>query len=247
MNKFFGVNFEFDRKKFNSKLNDLIHFNFPAYLCIVDSNVLAISSTSSKYRFILNSAKLNSCDGSFISFLLRIIYKKSFNTYTGPELFEDYISRPYKHLLLGGAHENYLEVVKKAVNNRCSVNNFNYLNIPFSSVENFDYIEIAKKINKVQPQIIWVGLGAPKQEIFMYKLLPFLNYGVMIGVGAAFSFYTGKFRRSKTSFFSLNFTWYHRVLSEPKKQSRRMLFIVLIFPFLFISECFKSIFPYRKW
>ena len=62
---------------------------------------------------------------------------------------------------------------------------------PFLNVEDFDYLKISKLINQNKPDIIWIGLGAPKQEIFMSKLLPHIDSGLMIGVGAAFNFYSG--------------------------------------------------------
>ena len=58
-------------------------------------------------------------------------------------------------------------------------------------VESFNYLEISKLINQNKPDIIWIGLGAPKQEVFMSKLLPHIDSGLMLGVGAAFNFYSG--------------------------------------------------------
>ena len=70
--------------------------------------------------------------------------------------------------------------------------NIQAISLPFMPVENFDYQSIANKINKIEPDIIWVSLGAPKQEIFMNKIKPLLNHGVLFGIGAAFNFYIGK-------------------------------------------------------
>ena len=79
----------------------------------------------------------------------------------------------------------------KLVNNFKNKTLISYYVPKIGSVESFNYDLISQKINDTKPDFIWVGLGAPKQEIFMSKLEPFINKGLMIGVGAAFNFYNG--------------------------------------------------------
>ena len=64
------------------------------------------------------------------------------------------------------------------------------MKLPFCNVEDFDYPN-SRMIDEMVPDIIWVALGALKQEIFMSRLKPYLKKGVMIAVGAAFKFYSG--------------------------------------------------------
>lgn len=66
-----------------------------------------------------------------------------------------------------------------------------FYELPFLRVEEFDYPAIAKMIEDDGADIIWVALGAPKQEQFMARLNPYLKRGVQIAVGAAFKFYSG--------------------------------------------------------
>lgn len=66
-----------------------------------------------------------------------------------------------------------------------------FVELPFRKVEEFDYPEIARMVEADGADIIWVALGAPKQEIFMSRLKPYLHQGVMIAVGAAFKFFSG--------------------------------------------------------
>ena len=75
-----------------------------------------------------------------------------------------------------------------------------FYELPFCDVEDFDYQNIAQMIEKDKAEIIWIALGAPKQEIFMNRLQPHLRKGVMIAVGAVFKFYSG----SITSFLRNN-------------------------------------------
>jgi N-acetylglucosaminyldiphosphoundecaprenol N-acetyl-beta-D-mannosaminyltransferase len=236
MNKYFNINLELDQLNFHNYINKLIYSNESSYVCVVDSNVLALSFENINYRDVLNNANLNSCDGSSLIFILRLIHKKKFKTYTGPEIFNYYINKPYKHLIIGNTltvYKSVLDVTKK----KCGqIENIYHLDLPFNSIENFDYNGIANYINELQPQLIWVSLGAPKQEYFMSILKPLINKGVMIGIGAALSFYTGDFKRSKTTLFSLNFTWVIRLFTEPVKQFKRLIIIIYTLPKIIKSE-----------
>ena len=109
--------------------------------------------------------------------------------------------------------------------------------LPFKSVEDFDYKSIADDINNDNPDIIWVSLGAPKQEYFMFNLLPCLNRGIMFGFGATFNFNAGKISKEKRAtdwMRSLMLEWLYRAFERPEKNVPRYwsslrLFLVLIY------------------
>lgn len=67
-----------------------------------------------------------------------------------------------------------------------AVSDMQFVELPFCHVDDFDYLSIAKLIKEDGVDIIWVSLGAPKQETFMYRLKPYLEKGVMISVGVVF-------------------------------------------------------------
>ena len=101
----------------------------------------------------------------------------------------------------------------------------------------FDYKEIAEVIEEDKADIIWVALGAPKQEIFMSKLKPYLKHGVMIAVGAAFKFYSGiDVKRAPEWMVKNHLEFVYRIFCEPKKQLKRCGWIVITLPMLLISE-----------
>ncbi|WP_301921455.1 WecB/TagA/CpsF family glycosyltransferase, partial [Ferruginibacter sp.] len=114
------------------------------------------------------------------------------------------------------------------------------LSLPFLPVENFDYQLIAAQINSIAPDIIWVSLGAPKQEIFMNKILPFLNRGIMFGIGAAFNFYIGALNIPRFKIGSLKFIWVNRLFNEPRKLIKRLLPYIAMMPRLYFAERKKA-------
>lgn len=136
---------------------------------------------------------MNSCDGSSIAFLINKIYNTEYSALKGLTIFKKLITSDKKQVLLGGDAESatiLLEKLKDGDQGQPLV----VISLPFRKVENFGYKSIADQLNKIQPDIIWVSLGAPKQEKFMYNLQPYLNSGVMFGIGAEINFYIGQIK-----------------------------------------------------
>lgn len=117
------------------------------------------------------------------------------------------------------------------------INGMTFYELPFRNVDEFDYPAIAEMVKKDGADIIWVALGAPKQEIFMSKLLPYLDRGVMIAVGAAFKFFSGvEAARAPQWMVKLHLEFVYRIFREPKKQIRRCWGIISTLPKLLIEE-----------
>jgi N-acetylglucosaminyldiphosphoundecaprenol N-acetyl-beta-D-mannosaminyltransferase len=236
MNKYFNVLLEFDANKIRNKIEYNILHNKKGYVCVVDANVLTISKKDLSYRNIINNSIINTCDGSSIAFFAGLLHNNKFNTWSGPDIFTYYIKKNYKHLLLGSNNDIFNDIKCKLISNNINYDNIHFLPLPFKSVNDFDYFEIAHKVNEYKPDIIWVSLGAPKQEIFMSKLILLLNQGILFGIGAAFNFYTGKIKVPKLKIANLNFTWLIRLFFEPKKQITRIIPYLLLLPILIYNE-----------
>lgn len=239
MNNYFGINLEFDPNKIHQLIAKAISDNQKGYICVVDGNVLTIAQKNQVYRTIINNSLVNTCDGSSIAWLAGKIYKKDFRALTGPEIFSKYIESPYKQILLGSTNTIVKKIKIKLKSKGFEYNHIQYIPVPFLSVDKFNYSEIADEINKLNPDIIWVSLGAPKQEIFMSKILPFIDKGVMFGIGAAFNFYIGEISIPRKRKGALQFIWLNRIFHEPKKQLKRILPYIAILPKLMVYEKMK--------
>lgn len=83
---------------------------------------------------------------------------------------------------------------------------------------------VINHINEQRPHILWVGLGAPKQEIWMYDHKDNLNVSVTVGVGAAFDFLSGNIREAPRFIQKVGFEWLYRLLREPRRLWKRYVF-----------------------
>ena len=232
MKEYFKVLLEFNHKK----LEDLIQkkaFNDKGYCCFVVLKSLVYSRKNPSFRKILNNAVINSCDGSYIATAASKIHGRKLKQYIGPDLFNKFILNDGTHIILGSTPEIYQKIINK-INSKNS--NLKYIDLPFKGVDEFNYYEISKKINDLKPNYIWVSLGAPKQEIFMSKILPFLNSGMMIGVGAALNYFSGEIRDIPAWSKKFQIVWVYRLITEPRKQFKRLKSIFLNFPQIIIEE-----------
>ena len=229
----FNIHIEFSPQILRNTIEQHIRDHEKAYVCVVDGNVLTMAQMDLQYRKIVQNATINTCDGSSIAMMANKIYGTNYQAYSGPDIFEYYIEKPYKHLLIGNTSQK-VEQIKAKVKEKGLNLDMQHIDVPFVPVEKFDYKGIAKQINKIKPDIVWVSLGAPKQEMFIYNIFPYIEQGVFLGIGAAFNFYTGDIRNNKKEVGGVRLIWLERIFKEPKKQwSRAWRYIITIPKILF--------------
>lgn len=231
----FNIQIEFNHDVFRKAIEECANNNGKGYVCVVDGNVLSKTHHDIEYRTVVNNALVNTCDGSSIATMANIIYGTKFSAFNGPNVFKHFIESKYKQVLVGNTEE-VVKKIRNKVRKKGITNELMHVDVPFCKVEDFDYQEIASRINKIQPDIIWVSLGAPKQEQFMNRLLPYLDKGVMFGIGAAFNYYIGVLKPSKNP----HFMWVKRMFQEPQKQKGRAWNYIKVLPSIYIDEIKKK-------
>jgi N-acetylglucosaminyldiphosphoundecaprenol N-acetyl-beta-D-mannosaminyltransferase len=94
---------------------------------------------------------------------------------------------------------------------------------PFRALTQAEESELIARINECKPDMIWVGIGTPKQDKFMRRYLREFDTHVMFGVGAAFDFHTGRIRDCSEWVKRAGLQWVHRLIQDPKRLWRRYL------------------------
>jgi len=236
-----NLNLSKNKKELTNKINDFFYPEKPkGYCCVVNANIIVECFKNKSYEAIIRKAVFNTCDGINVKRIYNLTQKSKINLYTGPDLFNDLVFKDhcYKHYFLGGK-ESILNGLKENISSKnIDVNEKSFYSPPFLSADSFDYISIAALINKQNPDIIWIGLGAPKQEVFMHHLLPHINKGLMIGVGAAFNFYSGldEYKRAPDFMVKLHLEWLFRAFQEPNRIIKRQLKNLLYLPLIIFNE-----------
>ena len=239
MDNYFKINFEFDKEIIHKIIQSSIDTGISGYVCSVDSNNLISANSNPSHLEALNGATVNLCDSAWIPLFVNLIYKTKYENYTGADLFLEYVNlKKYRQFFLGSTPD----VLEGLRNRLCqidpSIAQMRFETLPFRKVDDFDYPAIAKMINEDNSDIIWVSLGAPKQEQFMFLLKPFLNRGVMFGFGAIFNFNAGitKQKRAPRWMIRIKMEWLFRIFQEPKRMARRYWNVFISFPKIMIEE-----------
>jgi len=239
MRKYFNVPIEFDKQKVDAIIQTTIVNKGKGFVCSVEANIIATANLNAGFHNVVSNALVNICDGSMLATILSRVHGKKLKPYIGADLFVDYVHLcRYKQFFIGNTREvlNGLRENLSKVDPAIAYMPFEEL--PFRRVEDFDYAGIATMINAHKPDIIWVSLGAPKQEEFMYRLLPYLDQGVMFGFGAIFNFNsgTGPVKRAPKLLLKLKSEWLYRAFEQPKKNIPRYWRFMRQLPKLVIIE-----------
>ena len=195
-----------------------------AYVCVADGNVLVQVHKDPAYRTVVQGALFSICDSSWVPVYLKRLYGFKPEQYCGSDIFRDLTgARKYTMAFLGASREvlDALRAELSKVDPRIS--DMLFLELPFAKAEDFDYEGIAATVNAAGPDIVWVALGAPKQEFFAARLTPLLHRGVVIPVGAVFNFRAGLgIKRAPDWMVKMHLEFLYRLFSEPRKQLRRV-------------------------
>lgn len=240
--KYFNINYEMDRAEVHRAIERKVKEDKADYICVADGVILNIANRKPEYLKVVNGGMFAICDSSYVPLYLRWIYGRHYEQYCGSQIFIDIIrSRKYRMIFMGTS-QNTLDGLKENLKKENpEVEGMQFVELPYKAVEDFDYEGIAKEIEADGVDIIWVALGAPKQEIFMSKLKPHLKRGVMIAVGAAFKFYSGTdVKRAPQWMIKCHLEFVHRIFKEPKKQLKRCSMILLTLPQLLVEETMRK-------
>lgn len=238
MNTYFNIRYEFDKSQVHTSISACLMRRESDYICVADGVILNIANRNPDYLKVVNGGMFSICDSSYVPLYLKWLYDRKYPQYCGSQILIDIVrSRKYRMIFMGTSQSILNELRRNLNQENPDVATMQFIELPFRKVENFDYETIARMIETDHADIIWVALGAPKQELFMSKLKPFLSHGVMIAVGAAFKFYSGvDVKRAPSWMVRNHLEFIYRIFSEPKKQLKRCGWIVATLPGLLYGE-----------
>ena len=238
MNTYFNIRYEFDRAAVHGAIARQIASGQADYICVADGVILNTVNRDEAYRRVVDGGMFAICDSSYVPLYLRLLYGRRYSQYCGSDIFRDIVSqRRYRMAFLGTDQATLYALREQLGRLNPDVGQMLFYELPFCAVDDFDYPAIARMLAADGADIVWVALGAPKQEIFMSKLKPHLEHGVMIAVGAAFKFFSGQGeRRAPQWMLRHHLEFVYRIFSQPRKQLRRCALIVSTLPSLLFHE-----------
>ncbi len=188
-------------------------------VCIVNVHTLVSASRDSRLAAVMDNAALNTIDGQPLRWYANLVLKAGLDDRVcGPELMLRAIERGladgWKHYLLGGTDEVLAALVGRLKDRFPGIEIAGAESPPFRALSESERSKMLQRINASGADILWVGLGAPKQEFWISEHLHAMRVPVAVGVGAAFDFHAGNIARAPAWMQRHGLEWLFRVLND---------------------------------
>ena len=205
---------------------------------VVASNVHSVVTAAFDDRFqtVANDADMVTCDGAPVTWMLRQLGAPEQRRINGPDLMWRYFAaeapKGGKIYLYGGTPEALQKLQARIEAEFPGLQVVGTHSPPFRPATHQEDLDDVLRINDSGAHVVFVGLGCPKQELWMAQHRGRVH-AVMIGVGAAFEYHAGIQPRAPEWMQHHGLEWAHRLASEPRRLWRRYLFTNI--PFLFMG------------
>lgn len=196
------------------------------YICVSNVHTTVMAYRDEAYRKVQNGGAMALPDGQPLSIVSRKRGFKEAQRVPGPDLMPRILKlseeKGYTHYFYGSTEKTLAELKKAMLEAYPKLQIAGMYSPPFRTLTEEEDNQIVQRINDARPDFIWVALGAPKQENWMYQHQNRVN-GLMIGVGAAFDFLAGTTKRAPIWMQKLCMEWVFRIFQDPKRMLPRYL------------------------
>jgi N-acetylglucosaminyldiphosphoundecaprenol N-acetyl-beta-D-mannosaminyltransferase len=197
------------------------------YVCFVSVHGLMESLRDPQIAKSYKDASLRLPDGAPVAWVGWLQGERNMRRVAGPEMMLDVFADPRlkeaTHYLYGG-EPGVADLLRTRLLERFpEARIVGIWEPPFRDLNASEEERFLREVHEVKPDIMWVGLGCPKQEIFMRRYIGKLDTTLMFGVGAAFDFHTGRLQDSPVWVKRAGMQWFHRLLQDPRRLWKRYL------------------------
>lgn len=227
--KMFNINIDnITTEECLNKIDKFINDGSFHYLVTPNVDHIVKLSNDEEFMNVYNNADIVVTDGMPLVWYSKIIKKPIVEKISGSDLFpkvcEMASNKGYKIFLLGAA-DGIAEIAKKKLENK-----YSGLNIVGTYSPKYGFEKNQEEINKIlhivnekKPDILAVGLGAPKQEKFIYKYKNKLRVPISLAIGASIDFEAGNMKRAPKWMQNSGLEWFYRLMKEPRRMFKRYI------------------------
>lgn len=226
----------FDYNIFSDDLNR-IKLDDKSIISTLNPYSFLIAEKDNQFKNALLDSDILLPDGQGIVWATKFLYKNKIKRLTGYDIFIYLIDLLQKNngkcFFLGSTESTLLKIKNKIKLEFPQIIVESYsppFKDKFSSDDNSLMIE---KINEFKPDVLFVGMTAPKQEKWVYENKDRLNVNIIASIGAVFDFYAGNVKRPSSFWQNIGLEWFIRFLQEPRRLFKRNMYsMVFIFKIL---------------
>lgn len=192
-----------------------------SYVVLANPHSVYLAERHPEMKAALGQAGLILPDGIGVIVAARLLGYRAVARVTGPMLVLHLCdwgrSRGYRHFFYGGRQGVAARLAFNLMRLYPGLQVAGWYSPPFRMLGAKEEPEVIHRINQTKPDIVWVGLGAPKQEVWMASHLRDIHCTAMIGVGAAFDFHSGRIPWAPRWMRDLGLEWLHRLANDPMR------------------------------
>jgi N-acetylglucosaminyldiphosphoundecaprenol N-acetyl-beta-D-mannosaminyltransferase len=194
------------------------------YVCVCPVHSIMECRRSEEVRRVFNGAGMVTPDGMPVVWVARWSGHPNVDRVYGPDLMLALLERErHRHFFYGGGPGVAKRLAGEMTRKFPQLEVAGHLEPPFAPLDQLCTPEAAAAINATHPDIVWVGMSSPKQDLWMARMRPLLEAPVLIAVGAAFDFHTGTVRQAPRWMQRSGLEWLFRLVAEPRRLWRRYL------------------------
>jgi len=213
------------------------------YVCVAPVSTLVDAKRDPKYMAVVNAAGMVTPDGMPVVWLARSKGCKDIARTYGPDLMLEACNLGQdlglRHFFYGGTEDTLKKLQQKLLGAYPQMLVVGAYAPPFRKDVWQEDQAVIDRINNSAADIVWVGLGSPKQDFWMQLHRPFLKAPVIIGAGAAFDFCSGVKPQAPRWMRPLGLEWFFRLCCEPGRLWKRYLIGNSLFIIYVIKDMFK--------
>jgi N-acetylglucosaminyldiphosphoundecaprenol N-acetyl-beta-D-mannosaminyltransferase len=230
-------------KIFNQSLSEIS--NDKTLIICLNAHSFNILQNDKSYQYALNESQVILPDGIAIVYALRFLIGIKLEKISGHTLFYYEMEKLKKNsgkCFFLGSSESTNFLIKTRISREYPNISVNSFSPPFKKEFNEeDNQMMIRKVNAFHPDVLFIGMTAPKQEKWAAAHYDDLNAKHICCIGAVFDFYAETRKRAPNWIINLGFEWLHRLISEPKRLWKRYLFGNPTFIALILMEKLKLI------
>jgi N-acetylglucosaminyldiphosphoundecaprenol N-acetyl-beta-D-mannosaminyltransferase len=209
-------------------MNRLVATRERGYVCVAPVHALVEAQNDHELLSALRGATLVVPDGMPVVWAANLLGESLSDRVYGPELmlrFSDACAqRGHRVWLYGGRDQGSLAQLALSMRRRHpGIEIVGGFSPPFRALSDEEERSVADQINAARPDVLWVGIGVPKQEKWMAHMRDRLEVPVLCGVGAAFDFHSGRVAMAPAWMQQRGLEWAYRIAQEPRRLLPRYL------------------------
>jgi N-acetylglucosaminyldiphosphoundecaprenol N-acetyl-beta-D-mannosaminyltransferase len=230
----------FTHEYFVSGMNEAIRGRRGVWLTVINVAILVMTRENSELRQLLETADYRVCEGAGLFFGSKVLGATLPQILSGPHLFFSLLEESSKHghrvFFLGSTDEVVTAAVRNARNRFPGINIVGYRSGYFTDAETPAVVDA---IREAQPDLLFVGMGFPRERIFIHDHRHALPTAAIMDVGGAFTVLAGIHRLPPAWVTLLGLGWFYRMAQEPRRLWKRYLTTNTVFACLLARHLWK--------